>query len=191
MIQANKGNVLTGFHRQSLEIRAMELQYFTMVFEKMSTVSSLLAGFASSAMMLSVPRWENPWVVVAFLVFTGSALGLHLMVILIATLCCLWGPGKALRGDDGSHMHEAIGILEGVQQMAMRYFVLGLFCFFISSVMVSWLFFDRFGAALTTIFMMVFLFMLVRQSLVIRRAFITTQPFTTGYIRGDPVRSPE
>merc|ERR1719380_278770 len=49
-------------------------------------------------MMLSVPRWENPWVVVAFL---------------IATLCCLWGPGKALRGDEPSHLHDSIEILEG------------------------------------------------------------------------------
>merc|ERR1719333_1260223 len=71
-------------------------------------------------MMLSVPRWENPWVVVAFLIFTGSAFGMNLLVILIATLCCLWGPVKAL------------------------------FSYFISSIMVTWLFFDRLGALLTT-----------------------------------------
>merc|ERR1719156_142449 len=58
-------------------------------------------------MMLSVPRWENPWVVVAFLIFTGSAFGMNLLVILIATLACLWGPGKALRGDEPSHLHDA------------------------------------------------------------------------------------
>merc|ERR1719160_1369818 len=99
----------------------MELDYFTMVFEKMSTVSGLLAGFASSAMMLSVPRWENPWVVVAFLVFTGSAFGMNLLVILIATLCCLWAPGKALRGNDSQHLSKTIVILERSQQTAMRF----------------------------------------------------------------------
>merc|ERR1719333_408973 len=140
-------------------------------------------------MMLSVPRWENPWIVVAFLIFTGSAFGFNLMVILIATLCCLWGPGKALRGDDSSHLHDAIEILEGKQQMAMRFFVMGLFSYFISSIMVTWLFFDRLGALLTTGLLTIALFMLVRQSLVIRRAFITSQPFTTGYIRGNPTRS--
>merc|ERR1719171_1796612 len=50
-------------------------------------------------MMLSVPLWENPWVVVAFLIFTGSAFGMNLLVILIATLACLWGPGNALLRD--------------------------------------------------------------------------------------------
>merc|ERR1719191_206249 len=139
-------------------------------------------------MMLSVPRWENPWVVVAFLIFTGSAFGMNLLVILIATLACLWGPGKALRGDEPSHLHDAIEILEGKQQMAMRFFVIGLFSYFISAIMVTWLFFDRIGALLTTGLLNLFLFMLVRQSLVIRRAFITTQPFTTGYLRGNPVR---
>jgi len=191
MIQANKGNLLTSFHKTSLDIRFKELEYFTGVFERMSGISGMLAGFASSAMMLSVPRWENPWVVVAFLIFTGSAFGMNLLVILIATLACLWGPGKALRGDEPSHLHDAIEILEGKQQMAMRFFVMGLFSYFISSIMVTWLFFDSLGALLTTALLTLFLFMLVRQSLVIRRAFITTQAFTTGYLRGNPVRGTE
>merc|ERR1719389_411445 len=142
-------------------------------------------------MMLSVPRWENPWVVVAFLIFTGSAFGMNLLVILIATLCCLWGPGKALRGDEPSHLHDAIEILEKQQQMAMRFFVMGLFSYFISSIMVTWLFFDSLGALLSTVLLTVALFILVRQSIVIRRAFITTQAFTTGYLRGNPVRGTE
>merc|ERR1719221_807781 len=118
-------------------------------------------------MMLSVPRWENPWLVVAFLIFTGSAFGMNLLVILIATLCNLWAPGKALRGSDDYHLHEAIDILEKRQQMAMRFFVMGLFSYFISSIMVTWLFYDHFGAVLTTVFLTIFLFLLVRQSLVI------------------------
>merc|ERR1719213_892103 len=140
-------------------------------------------------MMLSVPRWENPWIVVAFLIFTGSAMGMNLLVILIATLCSLWGPGKALRGNDSVHLHEAIDILEKQQQMAMRFFLMGLFAYFISSILVTWLFFDKLGAVLATTLLITFLFLLVRQSLVIRRMFITVQPFTKGYIRGNAVRS--
>merc|ERR1719215_928231 len=172
-----------------MNIRYKELQYFLGVFNRMSTISGLLAGFASSAMMLSVPRWENPWVVVAFLIFTGCAFGMNLLVILISTLCCLWGPGKALRGNDSIHLHDAIDILEKQQQMAMRFFVMGLFSYFISSIMVTWLFFDRLGAAISTVLLSVFLFLMVKQSLVIRRAFITTTPFTTGFLRGNPVRN--
>merc|ERR1719361_231865 len=86
-------------------------------------------------MMLSVPRWENPWMVVAFLIFTGCAFGMNLLVILIATLCCLWAPGKALRGQNSEDLSHAIGVLEGQQQTAMRFFIMGLFSYFISSMM--------------------------------------------------------
>mmetsp|Transcript_68049 Transcript_68049/g.106376 ORF Transcript_68049/g.106376 Transcript_68049/m.106376 type:complete len:199 (-) Transcript_68049:7-603(-) len=189
MIAASKGNVLTEFHRTSLEIRYKELQYFVGVFNRMSSISSMLAGFASSAMMLSVPRWENPWIVVAFLIFTGTAFGMNLLVILISTLCSLWGPGKALRGNDSAHLHDAIDILEKHQQIAMRFFLMGLFSYFISSIMVTWLFFDKKGAVLATVLLTTFLFLLVRQSLVIRRMFITILPFTKGIIRGNAVRS--
>merc|ERR1719491_1844633 len=138
-------------------------------------------------MMLSVPRWEDPWLVVAFLIFTGSAFGMNLLVILISTLCCLWGPGKALRGNDPEHMHEAINTLERQQHVAMRFFMMGLFSYFISSIMVTWVFFDNLGAALSTSVVTMFLFLLVRQSIMIKRAFITAQPFTSGYIHGNPL----
>merc|ERR1719386_307506 len=66
-------------------------------------------------MMLSVPRWENPCIVVAFLIFTGAAFGMNLLVILIATLCNLWGPGKALRGTCSEDLGRAIAVLEKSQ----------------------------------------------------------------------------
>jgi len=188
MLQAKKGSILTGFHKTSLKIRYKELEYFKGVFNRMSSISTMLAGFAAQAMLLSVPRWENPWIVVAFLIFTGCALGFNLLVILIATLCTLFGPGKALCGNDSTHLHEAIDTMERQQQMAMRFFVMGLFSYFISSIMVTWLFFDRVGAIFTTVVLTIFQFVLVQQALVIRRAFITTQPFTSGYMYGNPVR---
>merc|ERR1711862_833607 len=110
------------------------------------------------------------------------------MVILIATLCTLWGPGKALRGNDSMHLHDAIQILEVNQQLAMRFFVLGLFSYFVSAMMVGWLFFDRTAAMVVTTILSCFLFILVRQNLVIRRAFITTQSFTSGHIHGNCMR---
>merc|ERR1712187_714493 len=138
--------------------------------------------------MLSVPRWENSEVVVAFLIFTGSAFGMNLLVIMIATLCNLWAPGKALRGNDSEDLTIAIQVLEKQQQTAMRFFIMGLFSYFISSIMVTWLFFDHMSAILSTCLLAVFLFVLVRQSLIIRRAFITNQPFSSSAIRGNPMR---
>lgn len=187
MLQAQKGTLISKFHKTALSIRYKELSYFLGVFNRMSGISSMLAGFASTSMMLSVPRWENEWVVITFLIFSGSAFGMNLLVILIATLCCVWGPGKALRGDSSEHLNEAIDVLERLQQKAMRYFVAGLFSYFISAAMVTWLFLDTVGALLSTVLLSAFLFLLVRQSLVIRRAFITGT-YTSGHMRGNPMR---
>merc|ERR1719215_1057125 len=141
-------------------------------------------------MMLSVPRWENAEVVVAFLIFSGSAFGMNLLVILIATLCCLWAPGKALRGQTSDDLTEAITVLEGQQQTAMQFFVLGLFSYFVSSIMVTWLFFDHLGALWATTLVTIFLFLLVRQSLVIRRAFLSSAKFTSGHVLGNQLDRP-
>ncbi|CAJ1332527.1 unnamed protein product [Effrenium voratum] len=189
MLQANKGNVISRFHKTSLEIRNMELTYYLTVFNRLSSISSILAGFAASGLTMSVPSWEDSVLVTAYLIFTSSAFGMNLLVILIATLCNLWGPGKALRGADQAHLHQAIEVLEQAQKEAMRFFVMGLFCYFISTILVVWLFFDKMGATVTTAILIIFCLMLVRQSLVIRRAFIPSEGFATGVLQGNPVRS--
>merc|ERR550537_374645 len=99
MIQANKATVVASFHQKTLEVRKMELDYYLMVFDKLSTISSLLAGFASSALMVGIPRRDNPYLVTLFLVSTACALGSHMLVVIISTMCTMWGPGKALRGE--------------------------------------------------------------------------------------------
>eukprot|EP00931_Biecheleriopsis_adriatica_P066229 TRINITY_DN40627_c0_g1_i1.p1 TRINITY_DN40627_c0_g1~~TRINITY_DN40627_c0_g1_i1.p1 ORF type:complete len:195 (+),score=38.92 TRINITY_DN40627_c0_g1_i1:113-697(+) len=189
MLQANKGNVLTKFHKKSLDIRNKELNYFLGVFNRLSTVSSILAGFASSAMMMTVPDWQDTLVVSSFLIFTGCAFGTHLLVILITTLCNLWGPGKALCGDDCSHLHEAVDVLEQALAEAMRFFIMGLFCYFISTIMVVWLFFDPIGAVITTVILVFFCFLVVRSTLVLRRNFTPSNKLASGILRGNAVRS--
>ena len=45
-------------------------------------------------------------------------------------LCNMWGPGKFLLGEDASAVHDTILVLENVQQVVMRFFLLGLMCYF-------------------------------------------------------------
>ena len=54
MLQANKANVITGFHLKALDIRNAELCYFLMVFDKMSSIAGFLGGFASSALAIQI-----------------------------------------------------------------------------------------------------------------------------------------
>eukprot|EP00452_MALV-II_sp_L67-6_P000314 gene314-67_t len=181
MLQANKGKVLTGFHQTSLEIRQCELKYFTTVFEQLSGASSMLAGFASSILMLEVPRRDSAVLQTVFLVSGGCAFGFNLLVILISTLCCLWGPGRALFGNDGSHaVAEAIEVLAGAQQTAMRFFLLGLLSYFLASITLAWIFYDFFSCLLVTGFLSLFCFLLLRQISFIRRVFLADTGAASG-----------
>ncbi|CAJ1341809.1 unnamed protein product [Effrenium voratum] len=100
MIQANKATVVTEFHKQALEVRNMELEYYLLVFDKISTISALLAGFASTAVQVEVPKDAAPPLKTLYLLSAASALGAHLLVVVVCTMCTMWGPGHALRGQE-------------------------------------------------------------------------------------------
>merc|ERR1719335_1287020 len=170
MIQATKAKVVTHFHLSSLNIRNFELEYFLMVFDKLSSISSLLCGFASSALMVGIPRKDDPFLVAFFLLTTASAFGAHLLVVIVATMCIMWGPGKALRGEDATSMDWAIYILEQTQITTQRYFIFGLVCYFISSIVVVWLLFDLEGSVIITVIYSILMVWLFAKSISISHA---------------------
>lgn len=187
MIQATKAKVVTHFHLTSLNIRNFELEYFLMVFDKLSSISSLLAGFASSALMVGIPRKDNPILVVVFLITTSSAFGAHLLVVIVATMCIMWGPGKALRGEDATSMDWAIYILEQTQITTQRYFIFGLVCYFISSVVVVWLLFDLRGAmVITTIFGCIMVWLFCKSQSIYTA--LSPQQVVSGRLKGNPIK---
>merc|ERR1719491_2250814 len=116
-------SVVTSFHKHALDVRKLELDYYLMVFDKLSTISSLLAGFASTALMVGIPRKDNPYLVTLFLLSTGSALGSHLLVVVVTTMCTMWGPGHALRGKDAGYVDNAVFILDTTRDSMERFFM--------------------------------------------------------------------
>jgi len=155
MLQANKANVVTDFHKSALEVRQMELDYYLMVFDKLSTISALLAGFASSALMVEIPRSSNPYLLTMFLLSTGSALGSNLLVVIVSTMCVMWGPGHALRGEDASYVDRAVFVLDSTKRGMEKFFTFGLICYFASSVLVVWLLFDFKGSVTISVIFLV------------------------------------
>eukprot|EP00392_Amoebophrya_sp_AT5.2_P016172 g16417.t1 len=187
MLQASKGNVLSGFHLQSLELRQYELDYFMMVFEKLAQVSGLLAGFSSKLVTMEIARSSSALITLLFLTASSCAFGFNLLVILISTLACLWGPGKALLGDDGAHVHETVLLLERMQSTVVRFFILGLFSYFAASMLITWLLFDCVAAFVVTIFLGLTCSAVLRQIAMLRQMFIgQTGKIVTGYIKGNP-----
>jgi len=189
MIQATKAAVVTEFHLDSLSARSMELDYFLMVFDKLSSTASLLAGFASSALMVGIPRRDNPFLVSAFLVSTGCALGCNLLVVIVATMCTMWGPGMALRGEDATAVDYTIFVLEQAQTRCLKFFIFGLMCYFLSSILVVWLLFDFIGSVIVSGILGVLILWTWCRSVQIYRALLPQKDIVSGRVKGNLVKN--
>jgi len=189
MIQATKASVVTEFHKDALDVRKMELEFYLMVFDKLSTISSLLAGFASSALMVAIPRRNNPYLVTMFLLSTGSALGSHLLVVIVTTMCTMWGPGYALKGEDAAFVDRACNILETTRMSMERFFIFGLVCYFTSSILVVWLLFDWVGCITVTIILSFIIVLLVCKSMTIYRVLHSYPTKTSSEMKFDRVKN--
>ena len=60
MLQANKAAVLTDLNLGSVSIQFKEIEYFLLVFSRITKIASLLAGFASAALMQAAGQTPNP-----------------------------------------------------------------------------------------------------------------------------------
>lgn len=188
MIQAKKATVVTGFHQHALEVRKMELDYFLMVFDKLSTISSILAGFASSSLMVPIPRRDNPYLVTMFLLSTGSALGAHLLVVIVTTMCIMWGPGYALRGEDSTFVDHAVYVLDTTMLSMQRFFGFGLVCYFTSSIIVVWLLFDFKGSIIVSVIFFCIICWLSCKSIRIYRTLLP-RTMVSGHVRFNRVKN--
>ncbi|KEP61523.1 UNVERIFIED_CONTAM: hypothetical protein HHA_241180 [Hammondia hammondi] len=136
MLQANKASVLTGFHMGSMNVQHMEVEYLIMVMNKITSLASLLSGFAASSFLQATGLQKGEsWIKLIYVLFTSSALGFMLLVLLICTLCTMWGPGLALRGSKDESLQTAVNIMDSSVQATFRLFSIGLACYMLSSIL--------------------------------------------------------
>lgn len=96
MLLANKAATVSELTVTFLEVRAKELDYYTSNYNAISTMASLIAGFAFSALTIPIPdTTEDPHVFLRLtsLVSTACAMGFELIAVTIATFCTMFGPG--------------------------------------------------------------------------------------------------
>ncbi|CAL1159361.1 unnamed protein product [Cladocopium goreaui] len=187
MIQANKATVVTEFHKQSLEVRNMELDFYLLVFERISTISALLAGFASTAIQVEVPEGSSPILKTCYLLFAATALGAHLLVVVVCTMCTMWGPGHALRGRDANCVDHAVAVLDAAQRQMEMFFFLGLISYFLSCIFLVCLLFDLKGRILVCSIFLLTLIWLARKVLRIGQV-LRPGRWTSGHIHGSAVK---
>ena len=101
MILADKNQTLTDFQHQTLEIREKELNYFVDLYNGISGIAAMMAGFAFGSLKMDFPDSTSSAIQIAYLCVTACAIGFELCAILNSATCSVFGPGKFLRGKNG------------------------------------------------------------------------------------------
>lgn len=101
MLAATKNNTITSLQQQLVQIKQMELSYWTNTFATLTMESSLLTGFSFGG-MAAIAEYEGKETTLnmIYLCATASSMGFGLCCITTASFCLLMGPGKALRAQN-------------------------------------------------------------------------------------------
>jgi len=144
MLQLYKNNVITEATQQQASVRQMELDFYTNNYWIWGTTATVMAGWVFTQLTNSVPEGTDPRLEMAYLLCTAVSLGLDLCIITWTTLCCIWGPGLALRGRRGMQdFHKAVDFLRDQQMEIYRCFVMSVVTYFISSCLIVWVYPSR------------------------------------------------
>merc|ERR1712007_37303 len=118
-----------------------ELDFYTNNYVTWGGTSTITAGFVFSQLTNPVPEGTDVYLSSAYLVFLAISLGFSLCVITWTTLCCMWGPGMALRGPEGMvSFHKAIDFLKVEQNSIYNTFIISVFSYFASTCCLVWVF---------------------------------------------------
>lgn len=157
MLYADKAALENRTKVKLLAIRERELTLYTNNCRTVGTVSALMAGIAYSALIYTkMAYFQESSVIQQFFYISGLTvcMGLSLRNVLGTTLLTMLGPGKALRGPDGS-MHSAVdGMLDSFEGIVIVQH-LTIYTFMVTTIAYSW------GAATSSVITSVLLTLLV------------------------------
>ena len=124
MLYADKAALENRTKLRLIAIRERELELYTRNCRTVGTVTALMSGIAFSSIIYTKMAYFQTagWVWQAlYLVGNTSTMCLGLQAVAGTTILTMLGPGRALRGPDGS-MHETVdGLAAEFQQVAQKF----------------------------------------------------------------------
>mmetsp|Transcript_114958 Transcript_114958/g.245475 ORF Transcript_114958/g.245475 Transcript_114958/m.245475 type:complete len:224 (-) Transcript_114958:145-816(-) len=142
MLQVYKNEAITRVTREQMEIREMELEWYTRNYDTMALQAALFAGFAHAQLTTSVPEGTNMYLEAVYACLNCLALGSELCVCLSCLCCCIFGKGLALRGPSGARsMHVAVDNLQREQRFIFTQFLTGTLGYLCSQIIKMWIYF--------------------------------------------------
>ena len=137
----------------------------------MAGQSVMIAGFSYSGLSVGLDQvsslgWSDFIIHFGYLSTTTVAMICGMTVIIVGTLCSIFGPGLALRGADGSNsMHKAVEVMKGESVFLFNVFSMMLFFFHLSSLMLMWVLYDRAVAICVNIVLIIFFVMFIKNGI--------------------------
>mmetsp|Transcript_44604 Transcript_44604/g.83776 ORF Transcript_44604/g.83776 Transcript_44604/m.83776 type:complete len:221 (-) Transcript_44604:23-685(-) len=142
MLQLYKNEAVTHVAREQMEIRQMELDWYTTNYDTMAVQAAMFAGFAFEQITEPVPEGTSMWMETCYVILTAVTLGFQLCVCMSCTFCCIFGKGLALRGPHGARsVHLAVDNLHKEQNRIFTQFLVGILGYLLSHVMEMWIYF--------------------------------------------------
>lgn len=140
MLYADKAALENRTKVKLLSVRERELTLYTNNCRTVGTVSALMAGIAYSALIYTkMAYFQESNLFVQFLYICGlvACMCLSLRNVFGTTMLTMLGPGKALRGPDGS-MHSAVdGMLDSFEGIVYVQH-LSIYSFMATTMVYSW-----------------------------------------------------
>eukprot|EP00916_Digyalum_oweni_P008476 GHVL01014184.1.p1 GENE.GHVL01014184.1~~GHVL01014184.1.p1 ORF type:complete len:157 (+),score=15.26 GHVL01014184.1:200-670(+) len=98
----------------------------------------------------------------------------------------MWGPGRALRGEGLESVNYALEIMEKSVDETFICFLLGMCCYFVSSILVAWMIFSIM-AALTLSIILIFMIFWIGTSLKAAYDSFSSHLVVSGRLKGNPI----
>jgi hypothetical protein len=156
MFQANQKAVIQETNINLVNIRYMEIQYFSQFFTNFGTQCFILAGLICGTVSQTPTLDDYPcnyFFVMMYNSMAASCLALATMAMLASVFIAVFGEGLAIRGPLGSVVKVIDGMVQE-QHRVVFLFVAAVITFVLNLVGMSWIMMDQTNAIICTIILL-------------------------------------
>uniref|UniRef100_A0A6U6GCY4 Uncharacterized protein n=1 Tax=Zooxanthella nutricula TaxID=1333877 RepID=A0A6U6GCY4_9DINO len=146
MLRIQKNTLVTDLSKSQVEIRQLEIDWYSNNYATITSQAMMLAGFAFAQLTTPMPEdYPSPLLLeLSYLGLTSSCIGFELCAIIASNFLSTWAPSLALRGKTGVlDLHRAVDAMRDYQVIAFGLFIAGWLLFFLSSIFQLWIYFPR------------------------------------------------
>jgi hypothetical protein len=172
MLKASQQQVVQQTNLNLVQIRTIEIQYFSNFFTNFGTQCILLGGFICGAISQtpSLDRGVNYFFIILYNLGSAGCVAFAVQALIGSIYISVFGQGRALRGPLGSMVTTVEGMVEE-QKTAVLLFIGAVTCFVLQEIGMYWLMMDQVNAIACSIITLIASLLTYRAALRIYNRF--------------------